>query len=317
MRRGILRTAALIVLALGALLAPASVGAFPLDTCTLTVTSYDAAGNVLGTAVGGGPGGTRDDPLPVDPDGSVEWTGTTGGPGIQNSSYHVEIYNIPTPLQGSSPRDGSIRSSSQDSIAVGDVLPFSVAGVVYVSGEVLVEGQHFCGGSGWIRILGDPVGTPPFLAGAGLVLIGVILVLGAANGRHIVRGTVGGLFAGVGLGALAAVNGILPVNENTPPAAVIAGILVGLLTGAIDFGDLFGGGQPSPAAPPPTPAPAQPVTQVSGGDASPAGPPPTPLVPPTAPVAPPVAEASPPPMVEPPAAPPAQPPAPPPAPEAA
>ena len=54
---------ALVGLIVASLVVPPRAAAFPLTTCTLTVTSLDASGATIATASGPGIGGSRDDPL--------------------------------------------------------------------------------------------------------------------------------------------------------------------------------------------------------------------------------------------------------------
>lgn len=241
MRRTVAVAVAIVAMAWCAFLAAPGVAAFPLSTCTLSVTSMDASGAVLGTATGGGTGGTRDDPLLVDPKGTVSWVGTTGGSELTDTSYHVEIFGVPTPLQGAAKDDGP-RASSEGSVNLGDILPFDVVGLVYVSGALEVGGAPYCEGSGWIELQGDPVGTPGFVGGAGLALVGLATALASTPRRHPIRGALAGLIGGAGLALLSGVTGVLPLDEATPLAAVIGAVIVGLLLGVIDFGSLFGGG---------------------------------------------------------------------------
>lgn len=238
------------------LAAPGTAAAFDLETCTLTVTSKDVAGNVIDSATGGGPGGTREDPLTVDPNGSVEWVGATGGQDFEGASWHVEIYGVPTPLRGED-RPGDDPGGSEanrGAIKVGEILPFDLVGTIFVSGAVEVGGDPVCAGAGWIELPGDPTGTPGFIGAGILTLIGVGLVLSSARGRKVVRGGIGGVLAGAGLGTLAAIADILPFDNDTPLAVMIGSVLVGIAIGVIDIGDLFG----AKPAPKPTPAPAAP-----------------------------------------------------------
>ena len=235
MRRAIAVAAGLVSLVCLSFVAVPGASAFPLTTCTLTVESSDASGTVISTATGDGPGGTRDDPLIVDPNGTVTWTGSTGG-SVKDGTYHVEIFGVPTPLQGPINSSGSTASGSVD---LGDILPFDLVGVVYVSGALDVGGSPYCEGSGWISLRGDPVGTPGFVGGAGLALVGIATVLTSVRGRHPFRGAVGGLLGGAGLALLSGVTGVLPIDEKTPIAEVVAMLILGLAIGLIDFGSLF------------------------------------------------------------------------------
>jgi hypothetical protein len=302
MRRAVAVATALVLVVWFSFLAAPRTAAFPLSTCTLTVTSLDPSGAQIGTATGDGPGGTRDAPLEVDRDGTVEWIGTTGGASTSGGSYHVEIFGVPSPLSGSIKSGGSV-SSSSDSVKLGDVLPFDLVGLVYVSGAIDVGGSPVCEGSGWIRLRGDPVTTPLFLGGAATAMLGAAGLLASVRRRRLILGTFAGLLAGAGLAVLSGVTGTLPFDEKTPLATVIGGIVLGFLLGAIDVGGMFGrgataqeaagaGASPSVATAPAEPAAqpdTQPATQPAGGQEPPAPAPvaeppatavPTPAVPP-------------------------------------
>lgn len=215
-----------------------AVRAFPLTTCTLTVTSTDASGATLSTATGGGAGGTQDDPLLVDPKGTVQWTGSTGV-AVDNGTYHVAVFGVPTPISGSIHSSGATASGS---VAVGDILPFDLVGLVYVSGGIDSGGTTVCDGSGWIKLQGDPVGTPGFVGGVALSLIGLATVLTSAPRRRPIRGIVGGLIGGVGLALLSGATSFMPLGDRTPLAEVVGALVLGLVIGVIDFASLFRGG---------------------------------------------------------------------------
>lgn len=242
---------------------------FQLTTCTLTVYTKTASGEDLGGAVSNVSGGTRDSPLLVDPNGTIEWSATTGGKAISHASYYINIFGVPTPLRGSTSGDASI-SQASNTIRVADLLPFDLVGTFYVTGQVNVNGWPYCKGSGWIKLRGDPVPTPGFVAGAALTLIGLANVLSSRGGQHPVRGAVAGLTGGAGLALLSGAASILPLNENTPIAEVIAGLILGLAIGAIDFRDLFAGGAPGKLQ----------ALAESGGTATGTPPPPPPPPPP-------------------------------------
>ena len=306
MRRTVAVATGVASLAWILLIAVPSTSAFPLTTCTLALTSRDASGNVVSTA-SEALGGTRDDPFIVDPKGTVEWSGTTGGSPIADASYHVEIFGVPTPLQGSASGDNP-RSSASGVIDLGEILPVDLAGLIFVSGALESGGSPVCEGSGWIKIAGDPVPTPGFVAGAALALVGLASVLSSVRGRHPFRGAIGGLIGGAGLALLSGVTGILPLDEQTPLAEVIAAVILGLAIGAIDFGSLFhrgsvaavdAAGRPDPKTPPSEPlaGPSDPgTTPATTPTTSPVEPvvPPVVIAPP--PVVPPLPEVPPPPI---------------------
>ncbi len=285
MRRVFAVAMGLASLAWFSFIAVPGMSAFSLANCSLTVTSMDESGAVISSAAGGGPGGTRDDPLVVDAKGTVEWTGTTGGSPLTGTSYHVEIFGVPTPLQGAAKDDGP-RSSTAGSIRIADFVPFDLVGLIYVSGALEVGGSPHCEGSGWIQLRGDPVGTPGFVGGAGLALVGLATALASVPRRHPFRGALAGLIGGAGLALLSGVTGFLPLDEQTPLVEVIGAVVLGLLLGVIDFGSLFGGGSvaavdraartdgdTSPSVQPASPLTGQPAEPPTGSH-------PTPVVPP-------------------------------------
>ena len=297
MRRTIVIAAGLASLVWVSIIAVPPASAFPLTTCTLTVTSKDAAQKVISTATENGPGGTRDNPLIVDPNGTVEWTGSTGG-SVKDGTYHVEIFGVPTPLQGPINSSGSTASGSVD---LGDILPFDLVGLIYVSGGVDAGGSPYCEGSGWISLRGDPVGTPGFVGGAGLALVGLATVLTSVKGRHPFRGAIGGLLGGAGLALLSGVTGVLPLDETTPLAEVIGMLVLGLLIGVIDFGSLFHRTPVTLAAQAGADAATPPAEPETG---EPTGKPTEPATTPTPPVAPPAVVIPPAVVVPPPVVPP-------------
>ena len=296
MRRAIAVATGLVSLAWLSIVAVPGASAFPLTTCTLTVESKDASGNVISTATHNGPGGTRDNPLIVDPNGTVTWTGSTGG-SVKDGTYHVEIFGVPTPLQGPINSSGSTASGS---VNLGDILPFDLVGLIYVSGGVNVGGSPYCEGSGWISLRGDPVGTPGFVGGAGLALVGVATLLTSVKGRHPFRGAIGGLLGGAGLALLSGVTGVLPLDETTPLVEVISAVILGLVIGIIDFGSLFRRTPVTLAAQAGADAATPPAEPETG---EPTGKPTEPATTPTPPVVPPAVVV--PPVVPPPVVPPA------------
>jgi len=69
-------TAAVLAVVLLGVVAPASHAA-EADGCAGQAASYAEDGTPFGTAQAPGEGGSRGDPLPVDWDGPIEWSGTT------------------------------------------------------------------------------------------------------------------------------------------------------------------------------------------------------------------------------------------------
>src|SRR5205814_9057459 len=90
---------ALLVLTLPLIL-PASVGAFPLTTCTLTLTSTDANGKTIATATGGADDATETHPFLGVRDGTRAWRGTPGGTAVNYNPWRVAVFLGPTPPPG-------------------------------------------------------------------------------------------------------------------------------------------------------------------------------------------------------------------------
>ena len=211
------------MLSIAALIQPMHVAAFPLSGCQLTLTSYDAAGVEIDEAVGGSADAAREDPLRVPWDGSVRWTrGDADGPPA-TGDWHVEVFGVPTMLRGSDV------SATTGSIQISESMPFRFGGLFFVSGQ-LAAADGGCQGSGWVRIVGDPLSTVPFSVGLALVLVGLVLLAVGARGGWL-PGIGGGVLLGVGSAILLVLYATLPLGELTPWGLVAAGIVVGIGAG--------------------------------------------------------------------------------------
>lgn len=220
------RLALLVVLAMG-LMIPGSAAAFPLTNCTLELTSLDASGNALDSAVGGGQDSTQEDPFLVDWEGRVVWNGTTGSQVIKNHSWHVDVFHFPTPLRGGDPNEAG-DPNGDGTVDVSANAPFKLTGLFFVSGEISGEGGS-CAGSGWFKVQGEPVGTPSFFVALLLLILGAILIaFGGARGSWLLA-LVGGLLFGLGLGLLLIMFSTLPLGSLTVAAAVVLGLAIGAL----------------------------------------------------------------------------------------
>lgn len=214
--RRLARVAAAVVLAAWSLGAP-SVGAFDLTNCTLSLTSTDASGATISTAHGGADDGTVKNPFEVDWDGSVAYDGSTGGV-IKNYTYHVEVFGIPTPINSNGAHGNDQgTTTSTGTVSVAGTLPIQITGLYHVTGAITGDGGS-CAGGGWIKLRGDPIGTPGFLAAVVLVLVGLLLTLWSLPGRHTLRGLLGGVLAGVGAALATIVFSVdwLPAPEFGP-----------------------------------------------------------------------------------------------------
>ncbi|MFI5255600.1 MAG: hypothetical protein ACHQ15_09105, partial [Candidatus Limnocylindrales bacterium] len=217
---------------LGALLMwAAPVSAFPLEGCTLTLSAFDAGGTPLGTVAGGMQDGTVDHPLVIDGTGRLLWAGTAVGP-VVNPRWQVALFGMPTLIGGQAP-------SAAQGVLAGSVgasaLPFPVVGEFHVSMVLVGDAGTACRGGGWVRLTGDPLGTVPFIAAAGVAIIAFLLLLSAAGGG-LLEGLVGGFLMGLAVAVLAAVFAVMPFDVLTPWVSVGAWTAAGLLLGIARMG---------------------------------------------------------------------------------
>ena len=151
-------------------LGSAPAGAIDLDGgCQGQGTSFDADHNQLmsATAPSAEPG-TSGNPFLVDYDGTVEYAGT--GPLMVNHHWEIKVFGI-TVKSGGSP-NGSQQTATIGVADVGDYLPFKITGVYYVSGEISGDGGA-CSGNAFVKLIGSPVGTIPWIVAIGLIAVGL------------------------------------------------------------------------------------------------------------------------------------------------
>jgi hypothetical protein len=134
-------------------------------------TSFDKDHNQImaATAPSAEPG-TSGNPFLVDYDGTVEYAGT--GPLVLNHHWEIKVFGIPV-KSGGAP-NGSHQTATIGVADVSDYLPFKITGVYYVSGEIHGDGGA-CSGDAYVKLLGSPVGTVPWIVAIGLIVIGVAL----------------------------------------------------------------------------------------------------------------------------------------------
>jgi hypothetical protein len=218
------------ICAAGLMAAAPTASAFPLNGCTMSVQSMRADGTILDNASGPGSAGTQDEPLDVDSSASVTWSGTTGGQVIKNNSWHIEVFNLPL-FRGSEPNaDGD--SSAEGTVDFGKDAPFRFTGLYFVSGGMRGD-SGACDGSGWVKMIGDPIGTLPFFAGLVLAILGIVLLAWAVGRGSLLGGVAGGLIASLGVATLLVIFSALPLGAATPLAVLAIGIVVGLACGLV------------------------------------------------------------------------------------
>ncbi len=215
---------AAIVVAASAALAPTAI-AFPLNGCTMSVQSMRADGTVLDEAKAPGSEGTQAEPLQVDSSGSVAWSGTTGSQIIKNNTWHIEVFYLPLFRGSSANADGE--TSAEGTVDFRKDAPFRFTGLYFASGGISGDGGA-CDGSGWFKVIGDPVSTVPFYVGMVLAIIGLVLLAWAVARGSIVAGVGGGLLTGLALATLLVIFSSLPLGASTPLAILAIGIVVGV-----------------------------------------------------------------------------------------
>ena len=205
-------------------------GAAITGPCTVTATSTARSGGQPDTLTGPGTS-DQNNPFDVDPKGSVAWAGT--GPAITSGTYQLTIYGLPIWSGNFDNTDG--KTSADGVLALGDVLPIDLVGVVEVGGSISGAGGS-CSGSAWIRLAGDPLTSIPGIVGIGVGILGLVGVLGSVVGRHPFRGLLFGLILGLGGGILAIVFGVVPLGTLSPLVALGGGGVIGLVLGFLPIG---------------------------------------------------------------------------------
>lgn len=243
-----------VLAALGILMIAAPAAAFPLSSCTMQATGLAADGKTIDSIAGGADDATQANPFLVDWDGTVTYKGTSQIE-MKNNAWHVDVFGIPTPLQGGDANAKDTRDGS-GTVSVSENAPFKVTGLYYVSGSITGSGGT-CTGSGWLKLTGDPIGTIPFLVALGLLILGLVMLAYGAMG-HLITSIIGGLFTGLGLGALLVLFSTLPLGSPTPIVVLVLGVILGIVVGVVGRHSRGSGYTPpmlpptNPSSPPPT-----------------------------------------------------------------
>jgi hypothetical protein len=243
---------AVILAALGILVIAAPVAAFPLTNCTLGANGLAADGSTIDSVKSGAADATQDAPFLVDWDGTVTYDGTSQIE-LKNNSWHVDVFGIPTTLQGGDANTADTRDGN-GTVSVSDNAPFKFTGLYFVSGSITGSGGT-CTGSGWLKLTGDPTGTIPMLIALLVLLLGLAMLVYGAMG-HAITAVVGGFLSGLGLAALLIQYSTLPLGSLTPLAIILIGLVVGVLVAIL--GRRMGRGSDTAPMLPPTNAPAPP-----------------------------------------------------------
>ncbi len=243
---------AVVLVALGALLIAAPAAAFPLTNCTLQATGLAADGSKIDSVQSGAPDATQDDPFLVDWDGTVSYAGTAQIE-MKNNTWHVDVFGIPTPLQGGDANTADTRDGS-GTVSVSANAPFKFTGLYFVSGSITGSGGT-CAGSGWFKLTGDPTGTIPMIIALVVLILGLLLLVFGVRG-HVISAVVGGVLSGLGLAALLIQYSTLPLGSPTPIVVLLLGLIIGILVAIL--GRLMARGSDTPPMLPPTNTPPRP-----------------------------------------------------------
>lgn len=209
------------------LVLPASVVALPAKgPCTLELASNDAEGNVLDSAKSGDDSASPEDPLLIDWDGTVSWTGITTVP-LKDNHYHVAMFGMATPFQGGSLNGGDARTTvGTFGFTTGS--PFRFTGLYYLTVGIIGSGGE-CTGSLVVKLVGEPIGTLPFFVGLALLAIGLLLLVWGFSG-HLGAAIAGGLFLGLAVTLEAVMFSFLPLGGLTPIALLATGLFLAVVS---------------------------------------------------------------------------------------
>ena len=252
MRRSMAGAVVLALLGIWVVAAPAA--AFPLTNCTLKASALAKDGSTIGSVSSGADDATQANPFLVDWDGTVSYSGSSQIE-MKANTWHVDVFGIPTPLQGGDANPQDTRDAS-GTVSVSANAPFKFTGLYFVSGSINGSGGT-CVGSGWFKLRGDPVGTIPFFVALLVLLAGLALLVAGARG-HAITAVFGGLLTGLGTATLLVLFSTLPLGSPTPIIVLLLGLVLGIAVAVIGRRARPGDTAPMlpPTNPPEAPTPA-------------------------------------------------------------
>lgn len=151
--------------------------------CTLELASADAQGAPLdaGTAPSGTQG-TAQDPFQVVWSSTVDYRFSSGATPYQSSVWAIYALGLPIAIARGSDAD-PLEPVEIGDFTVGGGTPGQLVGTFYVSGFIEGNGgTSRCDGSGWVQLVGDPLGTIPFWVAVVLFFIGGALLIATPYG---------------------------------------------------------------------------------------------------------------------------------------
>jgi len=157
--------------------------------CRIEARSFDgpdATGNIVdqGSMIGPQPEGgvgSQTRPFKVDPEGSIDFLFNTGTTVFQNNHWAIYAQGLPVPILAGFD-DNPLDVDETGIVSIDETiqaLPFTFVGVLFVSGDLWGNGDtSHCHGEGYVEIVGDPVGTIPWVVMAALIVLsGVVLLV--------------------------------------------------------------------------------------------------------------------------------------------
>ncbi len=141
-------------------------GIDPDDPASLAVDAIDIPEN---SSVNNG---TRGNPFGIDSQGSVAWSGQTSM-AATNHSWSIDFLVAGVgSLDDSDPNGEDERTSSGVKDMAG-IFPADITGLVKVTGTFKSDGGT-CTGDGWIKLIGSPTGTIPWIGGLAAGALGLL-----------------------------------------------------------------------------------------------------------------------------------------------
>lgn len=152
---------------LGIAAAPAS--GVSATGCSGKASSTAKDGAVLDEITGPGSRGTRSEPFVVDHDGTVTWSGETSS-AIKDGTWNVKAW--PTSISGRIGNAAGITTKSGVD-KVKDRLKVKLPGLYFVKVSLKGSDGASCVAQGWVKIKGNPVFTPVWIAALVSILFGL------------------------------------------------------------------------------------------------------------------------------------------------
>jgi hypothetical protein len=151
--------------------------------CSLEALSYlEDDATILDEGVienGSSPEGTQQDPFQVDWFGRVDFRFQTGTTVFSNNRWEIYAMGLPVPILSGSD-DNPMDLDEVGFVEIDETAPGvpRFVGLVHVNGWLEGNsGASRCEGEGWVQIVGDPVGTVPWVVMAGLILAGLVFLV--------------------------------------------------------------------------------------------------------------------------------------------